>query len=83
MKLDDIVFVGQKIIVPVDESDRSQTRKKAFKLYTVKEGENLSIIAKNNSTTLSELLKINEMDISEPLFYGKTIKVPLINSRMR
>ena len=76
MKLDDIVFIGQKIIVPADANDQLQNRKKSFKFYTVKEGENLSMIAKNNSTTLAELLKINEMEISDPLFYGRRIKIP-------
>lgn len=81
MQLEDIVFIGQKIIVPADENDKSPTRKKAFKFYTVKEGENLSMIAKKKSTTLTELLKLNEMDISDPLFYGRRIKIPFHDAR--
>jgi len=81
MKLDDIVLVGQKINVPADKDDPLKTQKKAFKFYTVREGENLFLIAKKNSTTLAELLKINEMEINDPLLYGSRIKIPLNNAR--
>ncbi len=81
MQLDDVVFTGQKIMVPADESEKSPARKKAFKFYTVQAGENLSMIAKNNSTTLTELLRLNEMEISDPLFYGRRIKIPFHDTR--
>jgi LysM repeat protein len=92
MKLEDPLFVDQKIIVPAnknedednekinaavpDKKDKSYGRKKAFRIYTVKKGDTLFLLAKDNSTTVQELLKINNMKSTEPLLYGQKIKLP-------
>jgi N-acetylmuramoyl-L-alanine amidase len=91
MKLEDTVFTGQEIIVPSDKTDmededinkkpskktdRFPKREKPSKLYTVEKGETLFMIAKKNSTTLAELLKINNMKITDPLLSGQKIKIP-------
>ena len=81
MKLDDIVFIGQEIIVPADETDQSEKQIKPSKFYTVQKGDTLFIVARKNSTTLEELLKTNNMKITDPLFYGKRIKIPSYNSK--
>lgn len=90
MKLEDPLFVDQKIIVPVnddednekitaalpDKKDKPYGRKKAFKIYTVKKGDTLFLLAKDNSTTVQELLKLNNMKSTAPLLYGQKIKLP-------
>lgn len=58
------------------KSDKVEKREKPAKYYTVKKGETLFIIARKNSTTLQELLKINNMKITDSLFYGQKIKMP-------
>jgi N-acetylmuramoyl-L-alanine amidase len=61
---------------PSGKSDKPEKRKKPAKYYTVKKGETLFIVARKHSTTLQELLKINDMKITDPLLYGQKIKVP-------
>ena len=90
MKLEDPLFVDQKIIVPAnkdednekisstaqDKKDKSYGRKKAFRIYTVKKGDTLFLLATDNSITVQELLRINNMKSTDPLLYGKKIKLP-------
>lgn len=84
MKIEDKVFTGQKIIVPADKKDISspdktdkvKSKKRPSKFHTVKKGDTLFLIAKKNSTTLEEILKLNNMDIADPLFCGQKIKIP-------
>jgi N-acetylmuramoyl-L-alanine amidase len=94
MKLADTVLIGQKVIVPADKTDdieesinnghpaktdKAKNQKKSLKYYTIKRGDTLFIVAKKHSTTLQELLKINNMKMTDPLLYGKKIKIPLNN----
>jgi len=58
------------------KSDKPEKREKTVKYYTVKKGDTLFIIARKHSTTLQELLKINNMKITDPLFYEQKIKIP-------
>jgi len=81
MKLDDSILIGQEIIVPADEKDQSEKQTKPSKFYTVQKGDTLFIVARKNSTTLEELLETNNMKITDPLFYGKRIKIPSYNSK--
>ncbi len=90
LKLEDPLFAGRKILVPVnktgnevmtpiaalEQNDKSNVRKKSSRIYTVKKGDTLFLLAKNNSTTIQELLKINNMKITDPLLYGQKIKLP-------
>jgi N-acetylmuramoyl-L-alanine amidase len=90
LQLEDPLFVGRKILVPVnktgnegntsaaalDPQDKSNGRKKPSRVYTVKKGDTLFLLAKNNSTTMQALLKINNMKITDPLLYGQKIKLP-------
>ena len=90
LKLEDPLFVGRKIMVPANKTEneentnvaatsrkeKSISRKKPSRFYTVKKGDTLFIVAKNNSTTVQELLKINNMKITDPLLYGQKIKLP-------
>jgi len=90
LKLEDPLFAGWKILVPVnktgnerktriavlEQNDKSNVRKKSSRIYTVKKGDTLFLLAKNNSTTIQELLKINNMKSTDPLLYGQKIKLP-------
>lgn len=90
MKLEDPLLTDQKIIVPAkededaekinvsapDKKDKPSVRKKTFRLYTVKKGDTLFLLAKDNSTTVKELLKLNNMKSTDPLLYGQKIKLP-------
>lgn len=90
LKLEDPLFTGRKIIVPVnktgnegttsvaalEQKEKSNVRKKPSRIYTVKKGDTLFLVAKNNSTTMKELLKINNMKSTDPLLYGQKIKLP-------
>jgi N-acetylmuramoyl-L-alanine amidase len=86
LKLNDTLFIGREIIVPAKEEtiikekkripDRTKSRKQPSRYYTVKKGDTLFIIANKNSTTVAELLKINNMKLTDKLLYGKKIKLP-------
>ncbi len=92
LKREDTVFIGQEILVPAEKTtDEDEDRdgkslknkkklkiqKKPSKYYTVKKGDTLFLVAKKHSTTLAELLKMNNMKITDPLLYGQKIKIPL------
>jgi N-acetylmuramoyl-L-alanine amidase len=44
--------------------------------YIVKKGDTLFSLAKNNSITIDELRKLNHMKGSDPLLWGKKIRLP-------
>jgi len=90
LKLEDPLFAGRKILVPLDKTgneekirvvaseqkDKSNVPQKASRIYTVKKGDSLFRLAKSNSTTIQELLRINNMKSTDPLLYGQKIKLP-------
>ncbi len=91
LKLEDPLFTGRKIMVPANpspndedatvgkldsKSNKFHSRKKPIRLYMVKKGDTLFLVAKNNLTTVQDLLKINNMKITDPLLYGQKIKLP-------
>jgi LysM repeat protein len=90
LKLEDPLFAGRKILVPVnktgneektrvvalEQKGKSNVRQKTSRIYTVKKGDSLYRLAKNNSTTIQELLKINNIKSTDPLLYGQKIKLP-------
>jgi N-acetylmuramoyl-L-alanine amidase len=45
-------------------------------LYMVKKGDTLDKIANRNNTTIAVLLKLNNMKMKEPLYFGRALKVP-------
>jgi N-acetylmuramoyl-L-alanine amidase len=91
LKLEDPLFTGRKLMVPANKTKNDEnttvgkldsknnkfnSRKKSIRLYMVKKGDTLFLVAKNNSITVQELLKINNMKITDPLLYGQKIKLP-------
>ena len=71
LKLRDKIYVGRKILVPLNT-----TGKNARRIYTVKKGDTLFSLAKKNTTTIQELLELNNMKREDTLFIGKRIRLP-------
>jgi len=44
--------------------------------YTIKRGDTLDIIARKHNIKLGTLLKLNHMKLDDPLYFGRTLKVP-------
>ena len=86
MKLKENLIVGRKILVPAISAEKTPERNggkgrqnggiKPSKNYTVKKGDTLFSLAKNNSITVEELRRINNMNGSDALFCGQRIKLP-------
>ena len=90
MKIKDPLYVGKKILVPLknvegagksegntaNQKINSGAMKKATRIYTVKKGDTLFSLAVNNSTTVDELCKLNNMKRSDHLLRGQKIKLP-------
>jgi N-acetylmuramoyl-L-alanine amidase len=90
LNLEDPLFIGRKIQVPAvkpvpdDKNDGgtlsderpSGRDKRPARTYIVKKGDTLFSLARNNSLSVDELRKLNNMKNSEPLLTGRKIKVP-------
>ena len=80
MSADDVLKVGQKIVIPGNDSslnsavDKSNTR--SFDTYTVQKGDTFWGIAKKNAITVDELKKINGLTDSTTLKTGQKLKIP-------
>lgn len=74
IKMNDPLYVGRKILVPVVEPETVGSR--PLKKYTVKKGETLFSLAKDNSMTIDELRRLNNMTDSDVLLSGQRIKLP-------
>lgn len=76
-----VIFPGDKLKVKGSSSGSSAPKpsKKesspSTSSYTVKSGDTLSAIAAKHDMSLSELLKINDISASKPIFPGSKIKV--------
>ncbi|MGZ3607930.1 MAG: LysM peptidoglycan-binding domain-containing protein [Syntrophales bacterium] len=46
------------------------------RFYMVKKGDTLDRIAKRNNTTIGVLLELNKMKLDDPLYFGRTLKIP-------
>lgn len=64
--------IGQKLIIPTTSQ---QTPTTSYKNYVVTKGDNLYAIAREYNTTVSELMKINNLT-SNLLSLGQVLKVP-------
>ncbi|PKN76603.1 MAG: hypothetical protein CVU52_04015 [Deltaproteobacteria bacterium HGW-Deltaproteobacteria-10] len=86
-KTEDTLFAGQKILVPVNKdakpgnsfsgnAGKVNDARQSFRIYTVKKGDTIFSLARSNSITIDELLKLNNMKGSDPLLLGQKIKLP-------
>ena len=90
MKKNDMLIADRKILVPANMAEKPPERHirvqnykgkqngvvKTSRIYIVKKGDTLFSIAKNNSTTVEELRKINNMRSSDTLLLGQKIRLP-------
>jgi N-acetylmuramoyl-L-alanine amidase len=87
LKLKDTLFIGRKILVLANKTgdneftasgqkNKYSNRKKPSRIYKVQKGDTLFSLAKQNSITVQELCKLNNMKSSDPLLYGQKIKLP-------
>ncbi len=74
MKINDPLYIGRKILVPVAEPETEAVR--PLKKYTVKKGDTLFSLAKSSSITIDELRRLNNMTDSDVLLSGQKIKLP-------
>ena len=91
-KIEEDLFAGQKILVPVNKNVQSDNAKNgasinagkvndvkaASRIYIVKKGDTLFSLAKNNSLTIAELRSLNHMNMkdSDSLLLGQKIRLP-------
>ncbi|MCX5828634.1 MAG: N-acetylmuramoyl-L-alanine amidase [Deltaproteobacteria bacterium] len=87
MKMKDTLYAGKKIKIPAasgnepeaaPELKKEVSEKKATTdtlKYQVKRGDTLEIIARKHETTITALLKLNNMKPRDPLYAGKVIKI--------
>lgn len=47
------------------------------KIYTVKRGDTLEKIARAHGTDITSLLKLNRIKLSDPLYIGRPLKIPI------
>jgi len=87
LKLKDQLVIGRKILVPTNRTsddklvasgkkNNHSNRKKPPRIYKVKKGDTLFTLAKNNSITVQELCKLNNMKSNDRLLSGQKIKLP-------
>jgi N-acetylmuramoyl-L-alanine amidase len=74
MKINDPLYVGRKILIPVAEVETIGQR--PLKRYTVKKGDTLFSLAKSSSMTIDELRRINNMTDADVLWLGQKIMLP-------
>ena len=87
MKMEDTLYAGKKINIPAaggsePEAEQEQQREVLEKKttadalkYKVKRGDTMEIIARKHETTITALLKLNNMKPRDPLYAGKVIKI--------
>jgi len=87
MKMKDTLFAGKRIKIPTagenePEAEKEPTREVSEKKattdalkYKVEKGDTLEIIARKHETTITALLKLNNMKSRDPIYAGKVIKI--------
>lgn len=68
------LLVGEKLKI-YESSDTKKEETKGVQVYTVKKGDTLSAIAKNNSMNLSDIYSLNNINSKYVLKVGDKIKV--------
>lgn len=80
-----IVQTGDAVEIPDDSAPMVKKPKETrqpvrMANYRVKRGDTLNSIAREHSTTLTVLLKLNSLAISDPLYAGQKIRVPVVEA---
>lgn len=61
---------------PVIATPISAPKTPTGSVYTIKSGDNLSTIAKNNGTTVAEIMKLNNISNPNLIYAGKSLTLP-------
>jgi N-acetylmuramoyl-L-alanine amidase len=65
-------------ILNAREGPPSTKPEPAVTVYKAKRGDSLDKIARRHNTTISMLLKLNNMKMKEPLYIGRKLKIPVL-----
>ncbi len=90
MKAQGPLYVGRRLSLVVPEPDRkgkidkakAEPTKKApplrtvLRRYKVKKGDTIMIIARRHQVSVSAILKLNRMQLRDPLFVGRELSLP-------
>ena len=76
MQMNDRLFVGRKIIVPVRGTQELDVAQRQLRKYTVKDGDTLFSLARSCSITVDELRRLNNMSEKDVLLSGSRINLP-------
>jgi N-acetylmuramoyl-L-alanine amidase len=90
MKLNDPLYVDRVLALPVSEADRkddpgagkAEALKKTSRarnipaFHKVSKGDTIIKIARQYQTSVSVLLKLNNMKLSDPLYIGRELRLP-------
>ena len=87
----DKLYKGQKIVIPVKQSQPAagggqnvpsvKTVQNIYIMHTVKAGDTLFKIARENNTTVDALIKANNLNPSKYLFVGQKLAIPSTSSK--
>jgi N-acetylmuramoyl-L-alanine amidase len=77
MRMRDRLYVRQKLKVPVtiDESEDSDGKGRESTIHVVKRGDILDRIASRNNTTVTALMKLNNIKTKNRIYVGQRLKV--------
>lgn len=70
----DKILVGQKLKIYSDKKITKETEKKSKQTYTVKEGDNLTMIADKFDVDVSDLKEWNDLD-NDVIYTGQVLKI--------
>jgi len=72
----DVIWVGQKLAIPVQSADPSAQTGTANDIYTVQLGDTLASIAQQQGVTLSALINANGIGDPDLLWVGQKLLIP-------
>ena len=71
-----LIYVGERIFVPLNNSSSSVEHDTSHTLYIVKYGDTLGEIAREYDTTVAELVKLNNISNPNLIYVGERIRIP-------
>ncbi|MCQ2604864.1 MAG: LysM peptidoglycan-binding domain-containing protein [Spirochaetia bacterium] len=80
------IYVGQKLRIPrvttasVPTSASKTAEKITYETYTVKKGDNLSLIADKNKCTLQDVMSANNITNVNKIYVGQKLRIPRVTT---
>lgn len=73
------IFVGNKLIIPNKDNNKvSNISNQKYKMYIIKSGDTLSVIAKKYKIPIQQLIKLNNIKNQNYIKVNDTLKIPII-----